>query len=75
MTIHLAEMAGDVELVVEDNGCGFAPEHLTEQLANGHIGLASQRVRVEAAGGSMRWTSSEGIGTRVVISIPDQRSG
>jgi two-component system NarL family sensor kinase len=72
MTIHLAEVEGDVELVVEDNGCGFAPEHLTEQLANGHIGLASQRVRVEAAGGAMRWTSSKDIGTRVVIRIPNQ---
>jgi two-component system NarL family sensor kinase len=72
MTIHLAEIEGDVELVVEDNGCGFAPEHLTEQLANGHIGLASQRVRVEAAGGAMRWTSSKDIGTRVAIRITNQ---
>jgi two-component system NarL family sensor kinase len=75
MTVHLAEVAGEVELVVEDNGCGFAAERLTEQLANGHIGLASQRVRVEAAGQSMRWKSSEGLGTRVVIRIPDQPSG
>jgi two-component system, NarL family, sensor kinase len=72
MTVHLADADGHVELVVEDNGCGFRPERLTEQLAGGHIGLASQRVRLEAAGGSMQWKSSPGAGTRVVIRLPDR---
>jgi len=72
MTVRLAEVDGIVELAVEDDGRGFPPERHGEQLANGHIGLASQRVRVEAAGGSMRWTSSEGSGTRVVIELPDR---
>jgi two-component system, NarL family, sensor kinase len=75
LAVHLAETDGNVELAVEDNGRGFPPERHADQLANGHIGLASQRVRVEAAGGTMRWTSTEGVGTRVVIRLPDRRSG
>ena len=43
---------------------------LAERLADGHIGLATQRVRVEAAGGHMDVTSEPGTGTRVAIRLP-----
>ena len=36
-----------------DDGRGFPLERLAERLANGHVGLASQRVRIEAAGGRL----------------------
>jgi len=70
--VRLVETAEGVELSVEDDGHGFPPDRPAEQLANGHIGLASQRVRVEAAGGSMRWRSRPGSGTRVDIRLPAQ---
>jgi two-component system NarL family sensor kinase len=73
VSVRLAEADGHVELLVEDNGRGFPPERLAEQLANGHVGLASQRVRVEAAGGSMHVASPQGAGTRVEIRLPHQR--
>ena len=34
-----------------DDGIGIAEGELERQLSKGHIGVASQRVRVEAAGG------------------------
>ena len=43
---------------------------LSEQFAEGHVGLASQRVRVKAAGGSMRIASAPGEGTGVAIRVP-----
>lgn len=70
VAVRLFEDGGEIELAVEDDGRGFPPERLAEQLANGHVGLASQRVRVEAAGGSMHVTSSPGSGTRVEIRLP-----
>ena len=70
VAVRLVENDGDLELAVEDDGRGFPPERLAEQLANGHVGLASQRVRVEAAGGSMNVASSPGEGTRVAIRLP-----
>jgi len=70
VTLHIAEVNGEVELVVEDDGLGFPPERLTEQLADGHVGLASQRIRVESAGGGMVVLSTPGEGTRVEIRVP-----
>lgn len=70
VTLRLGELNGDVELVVEDDGQGFPQDRLAEQLANGHVGLASQRIRIEAAGGRMHVASSPGQGTRVQIRVP-----
>jgi two-component system, NarL family, sensor kinase len=70
LAVRLAEAGGEVELVVEDDGRGFPPERLAERLAEGHVGLASQRVRIEAAGGSLHVASAPGEGTRVVIRLP-----
>jgi two-component system, NarL family, sensor kinase len=70
LDVRLAERNGALVLVVEDDGRGFPAERLNEALADGHVGLASQRVRIEAAGGSMDVASAPGDGTRVEISVP-----
>jgi two-component system, NarL family, sensor kinase len=70
LTVRLVEDDARVVLAVEDDGRGFPPERLGERLADGHIGLASQRVRVEAAGGSLVVDSDPGEGTRVAITLP-----
>jgi len=70
VTVRLFAADGELVLVVEDDGRGFPPERLSERLAEGHVGLASQRVRIEAAGGSMRVASAPGEGTRVEIRVP-----
>lgn len=62
--------AGDeVVLVVEDDGSGLDPERLGERLADGHIGIASQRVRVESAGGRMNVVARLGEGTRAEVRL------
>lgn len=71
VVVKLSHVQGQLTLVVEDDGRGFLPERLTERLAVGHIGLASQRVRLEAAGGTMIVDSDPGKGTRVDIRLPD----
>ena len=70
VVVRLVEARSDVELAVEDDGRGFTPEMLAEGLAEGHVGLASQRVRIESAGGSMHVTSAPDQGTRVAIRLP-----
>jgi two-component system NarL family sensor kinase len=70
VTVRLASAARDVELVVDDDGVGFPSERLAERLAQGHVGLASQRVRIEAAGGRMQVDSTPGGGTRVENHLP-----
>jgi two-component system NarL family sensor kinase len=71
VTLRLADTTDGLVLAVEDDGRGFPPERLGAQLADGHVGLASQRVRIEAAGGSIEIASRPRKGTRVEITLPD----
>jgi signal transduction histidine kinase len=70
VSVRLIEGADELRLTVEDDGCGFPPERLTQRLADGHVGIASQRFRLEAAGGSMAIAAAPGRGTRVEIRLP-----
>ena len=73
--VRLAERNGELVLVVEDDGRGFPAGRPEERLADGHIGLAAQRVRVEAAGGQMELLSTPGGGTRVEVRVPEHVDG
>jgi two-component system NarL family sensor kinase len=70
VAVRLAAANGDLVLVVEDDGLGFPPSLPEERLADGHIGLAAQRVRIESAGGRMDVFSAPGDGTRVEVRVP-----
>lgn len=61
---------GAVELEVADDGRGFDSSGLGARVAEGHIGLASQRARVEASGGSFTIASTPGAGTSVTVRVP-----
>jgi two-component system NarL family sensor kinase len=70
VSVCLFDGGDQLVLTIEDDGCGFAPQVLAERLADGHVGLASQRFRLEAAGGSLAIASQPGRGTRVVVRLP-----
>lgn len=58
-----------VELRVQDDGRGFAPE--TAPLENpGHFGLIGMRERTEMLGGELTLNSSPGRGTEVLVTVP-----
>lgn len=65
------EAAGTV-LTVSDDGIGFDPAILARRVSEGHIGLSSLVVAVEATGGSMEFTDRPGGGTVVTVRVPDQ---
>jgi len=58
-------------LRVADDGVGFDPSILDRRVAEGHIGLASLVVGVEAAGGSVDIDPRPGRGTVVTVTVPD----
>lgn len=74
--------AGRVRVVVEDNGCGMSPEFVRERLsrpfqttkASGMgIGVFETRQYLEEIGGTLRYDSEVGAGTRVTIELPMTR--
>ena len=69
--VALTADGAELCLVVGDDGRGFPPDRPAEALAEGHVGLASQRVRIEAVGGTLD-VASNGDGTRAEIRMPLQ---
>lgn len=68
-SVSLADAEGVWRLEVRDDGHGMAPGEPQDKLLDGHIGLASLRVRTEAALGTMTITSGAR-GTCVAIALP-----
>ncbi|MFG1782694.1 sensor histidine kinase [Rhodococcus oryzae] len=68
--VLLARTATAITLEVADDGVGFDPDDLPARVAEGHIGLASQFLRIENLGGTLEVTSAPGEGTRVVATVP-----
>lgn len=69
--VDLGENSDSLALTVTDNGIGTDAKVLHERLCEGHIGLASLRVRVEAAGGTFEYISIlPAPGTRVRVTLP-----
>jgi two-component system NarL family sensor kinase len=68
--VRLARAADAITLSVVDDGTGFDPAILRRCVAEGHIGLASLAVRIDAMGGSMKLTSRIGGGTRASVTTP-----
>jgi signal transduction histidine kinase len=71
--------AGRIRMVVEDTGCGMAPEFLRERLSRPFqttktsgmgIGVFETRQYVNEIGGTLRFDSEVGRGTLVTIDLP-----
>jgi two-component system, NarL family, sensor kinase len=70
VVLDLRQQDGQLVAAVTDDGAGFDEQSAARQLAAGHIGLASQRLRVEAAGGRLVASRGEPRGTRMTVTLP-----
>lgn len=68
VTLRRDEETAHLEVV--DDGRGMAGVDLDGRLAAGHLGVASRRTRIAAAGGHVTFRSAEPHGTVVVVSLP-----
>ena len=50
---------------------GSTPEVREERLAEGHLGLSLVEELARQSGGSLEVTSTEGVGTRVELEVPN----
>lgn len=69
ISVRLDIHENNYRLEVADNGIGLSPEIAATRIAQGHIGLASHRARVEAAHGSFTIVDQP-VGTRIQVEIP-----
>ena len=70
LSLALVDEAGELVLVVEDDGGGIPAGRLSESLREGHVGLPAQQHRIEAAGGRLEIATAPDHGTRVEIRLP-----
>ncbi|WP_427016800.1 sensor histidine kinase [Pseudarthrobacter sp. P1] len=70
VTVVLSLSGGQARLDIADDGCGLEPDARPRRLGEGHIGLASQRARLQAAGGRFDVAPLEPHGTVVSIAVP-----
>ena len=68
--VSLALDGQTARLRVSDNGKGMAGVDLDQRLAAKHLGVASHRIRVEAAGGHLRFSDGQPHGTVVDVDLP-----
>jgi signal transduction histidine kinase len=71
--VQVRASATDVEVLIEDRGCGFQPA--STGLHAGHLGLEMMRRRVAELNGTLDIQSSPGKGTRVVARLPVPEQG
>ncbi|WP_199256329.1 sensor histidine kinase [Mycolicibacterium mengxianglii] len=69
LSLGLHRNGAKLMLVVADDGVGFDPGVLAQSVADGHIGLASLIVAVEAAGGTIALDTTPGGGTTATITV------
>lgn len=67
-TIHLTNHEDSINIMVEDNGKGFNPKHITK--TNKGMGISSIDKRVEHLDGTLTIESEKNKGTTVIIDIP-----
>jgi NarL family two-component system sensor histidine kinase YdfH len=68
VTVQVASRDGALEVKVWDDGVGFDPLAVSEQV--GHYGLVGLRERARLAGGSLTVTSTPGQGTTIGLRLP-----
>ncbi|HWC36905.1 MAG TPA: ATP-binding protein [Acidimicrobiales bacterium] len=68
--INLGRSGEVAHLEIADDGCGIPDGAVEKSLEDGHIGLASHRVRLEAAGGGLSMASAQPSGTVIRVDLP-----
>jgi two-component system, NarL family, sensor kinase len=68
--VRLAEEDGYVVVSIRDDGRGIDEQALADRVAQGHIGLASHRARLESVGGTLILHRLPAGGTSAEIRVP-----
>ncbi len=74
-SVVLAYRDSMLDILIEDDGCGFDQEQWSRDARRngGHLGLLSMQERANSLAGSMQVDSAPGCGTRLTFRIPIDR--
>jgi two-component system, NarL family, sensor kinase len=71
VTVRLRQQGAFVQLAINDDGCGFAPNHQPARRKEmGGLGLLSMRERAAYVGGVLKVKSAPRAGTEIGVRIP-----
>jgi two-component system NarL family sensor kinase len=72
LSVELSLRDGNAQLIISDDGVGADPGVVARRVGEGHIGLESHRIKIEAAGGEfdIQTPSTGGTVVRVVVPAP-----
>jgi signal transduction histidine kinase len=70
--VWLAMIEGRLILRVVDDGKGFDPVRVLQEMGSDHFGLIAMRERVLMEGGECEVRSRPGVGTEVRVSFPGE---
>lgn len=76
--LQLSADKDSIQLVVEDDGCGFDPDVLLQgagSIVGAHFGLTGMNERARLLGARICIQSEQGAGTRIDVSLPYQEKG
>ena len=59
-----------LQLSVQDDGCGFVPGEVPRSAREGHFGLEGMRARAQSINAAVDISSETGKGTRVTVTLP-----
>ncbi|MEY4640306.1 MAG: hypothetical protein RLZZ227_300 [Pseudomonadota bacterium] len=68
VTVQVVELGSELMLIVQDDGCGIAPQHI--ESGKTHYGLFGMSERAKLLGGQFVIDSEPGKGTRIEASLP-----
>jgi signal transduction histidine kinase len=68
LTVRIRAQQGDIEVEIEDNGCGF---EISDVVDMGGIGLSTMKERAERLGGTMTIRSTPGKGTTIRVRVTE----
>ncbi|MEZ4859818.1 MAG: GAF domain-containing sensor histidine kinase [Caldilineaceae bacterium] len=65
VTMHLISTIHSVQLLIEDDGCGFSPKQVNQN----RYGLIGMNERVRLLGGLFHLESEPGVGTKISVTV------
>jgi two-component system, NarL family, sensor histidine kinase ComP len=70
INVCLRQQAGELQVLISDNGVGLSPGWDYQQFAfDGHMGLVGMRMRIERLGGHFRISSTAQEGTHIFVEL------